>query len=322
MLTFAGAMTGCGVIGGSSPTKTPTSTSTPTDTATPTATSTPIPPTPTNTPEPTATPAPRVEVSGDVLPQGRTVTLRVTPKGRAAVAVATYRNRSDPMLSDGDGFWLPIGAPPEAATGDLPVTITLTDAAGATLDTLRADVSVVATDFPVEAIEVPADGPNGLQPPDAVQQELNIRAEVYARFTPEKLWSGPFILPVADAITTAFGTARSYNGGPPSINHSGTDFASNYGTPVRAAAAGRVAYAGMMTTRGLSVIIDHGAGVFTAYHHLGQINVSEGQAVAQGDVVALSGMTGLATGPHVHWELVVGGVNVDPVYWTFAGIAP
>jgi murein DD-endopeptidase MepM/ murein hydrolase activator NlpD len=91
---------------------------------------------------------------------------------------------------------------------------------------------------------------------------------------------------------------------------------------VKAAAPGKVAYVGMLTTRGLSVMIDHGAGVFTAYHHLSETTVNEGDVVQQGQLIAKSGMTGLATGPHLHWELIVGGVNVDPVYWTFAGVAP
>ncbi len=123
-------------------------------------------------------------------------------------------------------------------------------------------------------------------------------------------------------MTTEFGTARGYNGGPVSTHHSGTDFGVDEGTPVSAAAAGRVAFAGQLTTRGTSVIIDHGAGVFTAYHHLSVIEVTEGQDVAQGQEVALSGMTGLATGPHLHWELIVGGVNVDPVEWTYPASLP
>jgi murein DD-endopeptidase MepM/ murein hydrolase activator NlpD len=91
---------------------------------------------------------------------------------------------------------------------------------------------------------------------------------------------------------------------------------------VGAAAHGIVAFAGSLTVRGVSVIIDHGAGVFTGYHHLSRIDVAEGQEVVAGQIVGAVGMTGLATGPHLHWELVVQGVNVDPVFWTFAGVAP
>jgi murein DD-endopeptidase MepM/ murein hydrolase activator NlpD len=83
-----------------------------------------------------------------------------------------------------------------------------------------------------------------------------------------------------------------------------------------------VAFAGFFAQRGNSVIIDHGAGVFTGYHHLSRIDVVDGQEVVAGTVVGGIGATGLATGPHLHWELIIGGVNVDPVFWTYAGVAP
>jgi len=282
-------------------------------TPTPTATAT-------ETPEPTATATPPPPVVLE-LAQGRTTVVRV-PRGSANGATALFRGREYPMASDADSFWVPIGAGTDVGPGAYPLTVNMLDANGGLIEAVNETVDVTATDFPVESITVPTEGPNGLQPPDQVQLELNIRARVFAQVTPEKLWNGPFILPVSGPVTTAFGTGRSYNGGPVSTHHSGTDFAVDEGTPVLAAATGRVAFTGMLTTRGLSVMIDHGLGVFTAYHHLSKIEVAEGQMVTQGQVIALSGMTGLATGPHLHWELVVGGENVDPVYWTFAGVAP
>ncbi len=317
LLAACAALTGCGVVGGASATPTPTET--PTSTPTPTVTPTPTPTaTATATPEPTETPAPPVVLE---LAQGRTTVVRV-PRGTANGATALFRGREYPMAADADSFWAPIGASPDVAPGAYALTVNLLDADGGLIDTVNDTIDVTATDFPVEYLTVPPSGPNGLQPPDQVQLELNIRARVYAQVSPVKLWNGPFILPVSGPISTAFGTGRSYNGGPVSVHHSGTDFAVNEGTPVAVAADGKVAFAGMLTTRGLSVIVDHGLGVFTAYHHLSKIEVAEGQAVKQGQIIALSGMTGLATGPHLHWELVVGGENVDPVYWTFAGVAP
>jgi murein DD-endopeptidase MepM/ murein hydrolase activator NlpD len=70
------------------------------------------------------------------------------------------------------------------------------------------------------------------------------------------------------------------------------------------------------------VIIDHGAGVFTGYHHMALIDVAIGQGVAVGQQVGAVGRTGLATGPHLHWELIVAGVNVDPMLWTVEGAVP
>jgi murein DD-endopeptidase MepM/ murein hydrolase activator NlpD len=320
MLTGALALTGCGVVGGSSPTHTPTSTATPTATATPTVTSTPTPTvTPTPTPVPTDTPTP--EPRAEALPQGRTTVIR-TPRGDATGATLIFRGRESPMAADAASFWVPIGAGADVGSGRYTITINLLDAGGALLEARTSAIAVVPTDFPVEQLEVPVGGPNGLRSPDEVQQEENIRSAVYARVTLSKLWSGPFIMPAAGPISTEFGTGRSYNGGPVSIHHSGTDIAANEGAPIVAAAAGRVAFAGLLTTRGLSVIVDHGLGVFTAYHHMSRTDVAEGQAVAKGRQLGLVGMTGLATGPHLHWELVVGGQNVDPVQWTLAGVAP
>ena len=315
-------MTGCGIVGGASATHTPTPTSTSTVTSTPTRTSTPRP-TFTPTPEPTATPIPpHIVIADSALPQGKTLLVNAIPKGAADSATLTFNGRTYPMMVLPSGFWLPVGVSPESDTGDLLLTVTRLDVNGAPIDTLTATIAVTPFNFPIEYLDVPTDGPNGLRSADDVQIELNIRANVFAEFIPEQLWSGPFSLPVTGKVTTAFGTARSFNGGPISIHHSGTDFAAKLGTPVTAASGGRVAFAGDLTTRGTSVIIDHGAGVFTAYHHLSRIDVTEGQSVTQGQQIGLVGMTGLATGPHLHWELIVGGVNVDPVDWTLPGVAP
>jgi murein DD-endopeptidase MepM/ murein hydrolase activator NlpD len=316
-LVACAALTGCGVVGGASATATPTQTATPTVTLTPTLTPTITPsPTPTATPTPPPPPKPDVEFS-----QGRTAVLHVG-RGGASGASAVFRGRTYQLIPDDTGFWVPIGVGATVDPGDYVATVTLTDAGGATLQTEHLLVQVDTTDFPQENVDVPTSGPNGLQPPDQVQKELDIRASIYANESPIKLWSGPFIIPAPGPITTAFGTARGYNGGPITEHHSGTDIGADEGTPVVAAATGRVVFAGMLTTRGLSVIIDHGLGVFTAYHHLSSYSVAEGQDVQQGQVIAAVGMTGLATGPHLHWELVVGGQNVDPVYWTYQGVAP
>jgi murein DD-endopeptidase MepM/ murein hydrolase activator NlpD len=237
----------------------------------------------------------------------------------APSATLSFRGIDRPMVPDADDeFWLPIGAPAGAELGPAGIAVTVFEPDGSVRATLSATVTIVPTQFPVEYLEVPAGGPNGLRPPEDVAYEENIRAGVYAGFTPEKYWSGPFIVPVTGEVTTSFGTARSINGGPVSGNHSGEDYGADLGTPVYAAAAGVVAFAGELTVRGTSVIIDHGAGVFTAYHHMSGFNVTQGQFVGQGELIGAVGMTGLATGPHLHWELVVGGVNVNPVAWTVA----
>lgn len=336
LLAFA---TGCGITGGASATATPTSTatatttSTATPTSTPSVTLTPLPtetatpeptPTPTTAPAPAAPPAPPPAPTRDpnlrVLPQGGTIVVRAPADG-AASARTSYRGDDLPMLSDGTSFWVVIGASSGAALGDFVATVTRFDDSGAVIDTASEMIPVVSTAFPVEYITLPPGQIEGL-PADQIQAEINIRASTFAAFTPAKLWSGAFIVPAIGPITGTFGDGRSYNGGPVSSRHSGTDFGSPEGTPVVAAATGRVAWAGYLATRGNSVLIDHGAGVFTGYHHLSRIDVAIGQDLVLGQQVGAIGTTGLSTGPHLHWELIVGGINVDPLPWTQPGVAP
>jgi murein DD-endopeptidase MepM/ murein hydrolase activator NlpD len=84
---------------------------------------------------------------------------------------------------------------------------------------------------------------------------------------------------------------------------------------VHAAAPGIVAAVEQFDVRGLVVIIDHGRGVFTAYCHLSEATVKVGQQINIGDVIAKSGNTGRSEGPHIHFELAVNGVQVDPLPW-------
>lgn len=113
------------------------------------------------------------------------------------------------------------------------------------------------------------------------------------------------VWPVSGAVTSSFGTRWGRM-------HEGIDIAVPSGTPVHAAAAGTVIYAGWMDGYGNIVVVDHGGGISTAYAHNTSIAVGPGQQVAQGTVLAASGSTGHSTGPHVHFEVRVNGSPVDP----------
>jgi len=119
------------------------------------------------------------------------------------------------------------------------------------------------------------------------------------------------VWPAIGPITSYFGPAHPL----------GIDIGQSEG-PVVATTDGTVAFVGALPVRGNSVILDHGAGVFSAYHHLAQATVALGQSVAAGDLVGTVGSSGLATGPHLHWEVIVMGVNVDPVLWTYEDLGP
>ncbi len=127
-----------------------------------------------------------------------------------------------------------------------------------------------------------------------------------------RLWSGEFILPRDTHITSEFGSGREFNGAVQS-RHMGTDLAGAKGAPVRAANRGVVSLIGDFYYAGNAVYVDHGGGLITAYFHLSDVAVAEGDTVERGDVIGQVGATGRVTGPHLHWVLRYGSVSVDPM---------
>jgi len=115
-----------------------------------------------------------------------------------------------------------------------------------------------------------------------------------------------FIWPCDGVVTSGFGMRWGRM-------HEGIDIGCAYGAPNRAAAAGTVIYAGWMSGYGNLVVVDHGNGLSTAYAHASSLAVSVGQSVAQGQTVSYVGSTGHSTGPHLHFEVRVNGVAVDPL---------
>jgi murein DD-endopeptidase MepM/ murein hydrolase activator NlpD len=113
------------------------------------------------------------------------------------------------------------------------------------------------------------------------------------------------------APTDSFGVRRMFNGKLASI-HKGMDFRARMGTPVRASNSGVVVLARPLYYEGNCVIIDHGLGLFTLSMHLSRIQVHEGQRVATGELLGLSGATGRVTGPHLHWAVRWEGAYLDP----------
>lgn len=175
-------------------------------------------------------------------------------------------------------------------------------------------IEVAAGGYGREALIVPAET---LDPANTAPEDERI-AQVVGQFTSEKMWEGPFAFPTNyfETFPSFFGTRRSYNGSAFSYYHTGLDLFGSTTTPVYAPAGGRVAFAAELTVRGNATYIDHGWGVFSGFLHQSQILVEAGDRVEQGQLVGYVGGTGRVTGPHLHWEVWVGGVAVDPLTWT------
>jgi len=123
--------------------------------------------------------------------------------------------------------------------------------------------------------------------------------------------STPSEWPVRGRVSSGVGTRRDPWTGEPEF-HAGLDIPEPIGTPVRAAADGRVDFSGSRAGGGQVVVLDHGRGVVTKYAHLSKIHVKKGETVRKGEEIAAVGNTGKSTSPHLHYELRLNGVPIDP----------
>ena len=181
---------------------------------------------------------------------------------------------------------------------------------------LRAGVPVAETAYDTQYIEV-GEALDGLLDPAVRATEDEFLEGIYGVYSDEARWQGVFQVPVTTTIVSAgYGGRRSYNGGPIEIYHTGIDYAAPQGSNVYAPAAGVVVFSSNTELRGNVIIVDHGLGVMTGYYHLLESFVQPGQAVTPGQAIGLVGSTGLSSGPHLHWDLRILNIPVDPLRWT------
>ena len=128
-----------------------------------------------------------------------------------------------------------------------------------------------------------------------------------------RLAATPSIMPTQGWLTSAFSSMRAHPIRHMARPHEGIDVTAPMGTPIEAPAAGVVRDAGWESGYGNTIVIDHGFGTVTKFAHASKILVREGQRVSRGQRIALVGNTGLATGPHLHYEVHVNGRAVDPL---------
>jgi murein DD-endopeptidase MepM/ murein hydrolase activator NlpD len=176
---------------------------------------------------------------------------------------------------------------------------------------------VAAKTFEVRRLRVAEEFVN---PPASAMEQITRDnrklAEIYARATGRR-WTGSFIFPVDGAPTSNFGTVSYFNGQRRSP-HTGIDFLSPTGTPIRASNRGTVVLAEPLYFTGNTVIIDYGDSLYSLFAHLSEFRVKEGDEVQPDTIVGLVGATGRVTGPHLHWTVRLHGARVDPTSLVFA----
>lgn len=179
----------------------------------------------------------------------------------------------------------------------------------------RIEIAVEPRDWPVERVDgVP---PKTVEPPPDIAARIKReQARVVAARSRDDARSDfgeTFAWPVEGRISGRFGSQRIYNGIPKSP-HPGMDIAVPQGTPVKAPASGIVTFAEPdLYLTGGTVLLDHGHGVSSNFLHMSRIDVQVGDSIRQGQVIGAVGMTGRATGPHLHWGMNWFAVRLDPL---------
>jgi murein DD-endopeptidase MepM/ murein hydrolase activator NlpD len=242
--------------------------------------------------------------------QGQTLVLWL--RSRAPLTItATFAGEPWPVTAEGLHGWAVVPISVLAAPGPTPLEIQAGQA------TFTLPVPVQAGVFGRETIPDEISAPI-LSQADKVRAELERLTVLFAGisslpWTPRVRFRSP--LKGDYPHSSPFGSRRTY-GESSGINaHLGEDYSAPAGTPVLAPAGGVVVLAEPLFVRGNAVVVDHGRGVFTGYWHLEQLSVKAGDTVTAGQQLGTVGSTGLSTGAHLHWELRINGVAVDPLQW-------
>jgi murein DD-endopeptidase MepM/ murein hydrolase activator NlpD len=262
-----------------------------------------------------AWPAPLVEIAivPSPLRQGKTTVLDVALDDAATVEGSIDSNPLD-FLSLSDRRFVALqGIRALAPMGLVEMEVRVAQAAGESeWIAFRQPILLAAVDY---GQDPPLAVPRETIDPAFTEAEDAMVRRLVAPVSPDRLWDGPFAAPSDGSTTSRFGVLRNYNNTGYLYYHTGLDFSGRTGNPILAPAPGRVVFAGELQVRGNTTLIDHGWGVYTGYLHQSELLVAEGDRVETGQVIGLVGGTGRVTGPHLHWEVWVHGVPVDPMEW-------
>ena len=210
-----------------------------------------------------------------------------------------------------------MGIPVKAPLTPQPLSIRAADASG-NVSTRTVEVQILDGEFLFGGrVNLSPGLSQMMDERDQYLEARGLREKAYAHEDDEALWDGPFLRPTEGDITSPYGHYRVYSNGEED-HHDAIDISDVLGTPIYAAARGEVRIARNLHTYGNCVVLVHGQGVTTTYNHMQDLAVEEGGIVEAGTLLGHMGSTGLSTGSHLHWGLVVysnGTVAVDASQW-------
>jgi hypothetical protein len=248
------------------------------------------------------------------LANGSPFLLTITLESKASSVTGQWQGHPIVFFSAPDHrTWYSLaGVDVEITPGHYPLTIEI-DPDESAHRTLHKDIDI--EEAPYE--KVPLTVPDKFVEPNAAALKIIaankiVKDKAFAHSSPKPEWSSNFLPPLRIGVMSdSFGSQRIFNGKLASV-HRGLDYHAKSGTPISAINSGRVVLARPLYFEGGCVVIDHGLGLMSVYMHLSKINVAVGAKVHRGQLIALSGATGRATGPHLHLGVRWQGSYLDP----------
>ena len=234
---------------------------------------------------------------------GGIVSITLDQSGATAPTVL-FQNKSAMTIQNAQGEWIAvIGVPLDQSS---PIELAVND----------KKISLPINDFPYEEQHIEIKETRKVNPQKndmtRINKEYGQMTPVYKSFNDglANNWNS-MLKPVDGPYSSAFGLKRFFNG-QARKPHSGIDIAAPEGAPIKAPADGTIALTGDFFFNGNSVFIDHGQGLISMMCHLSRIDVKEGDVIKQGDLIGAVGKTGRATGPHLHWTVILNNARVNP----------
>lgn len=270
----------------------------------------------------TGLPSAFLSASVDKLPlaQGSTATIRVSVVENVVLSGSLVSDQEYALqfFPDGENKFVALqGVHAMTEPGAYPLRLEATYPDGR-VESFEQMVLIVTGGYPNDPILIV---PPETLDPTITQGEHDELIATISQVNPERFWIGVFQNPSVyeDCFTSRYGSRREYRASDQSLTiygfHSGLDFCGGTGLQINSAADGVVVFAGETIVRGNATIIDHGQGVFTGYWHQSENYVAVGDTIEAGQVIGLVGATGRVTGAHLHWEVWVNQVQVNPMAW-------
>ena len=253
-----------------------------------------------------------IETDPQIAWQGKVLVVRLISAEGISSVYGQFIDQTFQCYQIGDDFRGVVGIPLNQKTGNYILNLFVTRNDGTVMD-INKETKVWATKFPFSEFWLKPSR-NKLRSKEIVNTEWAEIEKVLVVEDPVQSWKGRFAFPVEGRVSQGFGHREIING-KRAGNHRGVDFAVINGTEIKAPNAGKVVFVKRLQAFGGTMVLDHGQGIHTLYFHLSKMLAEVGQNVEKNDIIALSGNSGISSGPHLHWGISVHNLRVDPMQW-------